>query len=103
LMHSARAFIFPSLYEGFGFPVLEAQSAGVPVACSNTSSLPEVAGDAALLFDPQDVHAMTEAINRVMRDEPLRADLSTKGRRNVARFTWDACARNALAAIEVNI
>jgi glycosyltransferase involved in cell wall biosynthesis len=102
LMHSARAFVFPSLYEGFGFPVLEAQSAGVPVACSNTSSLPEVAGDAALLFDPQDVNAMTDALNRVMRDQPLRVDLSVKGRRNVARFTWGACARIALAAIEMD-
>lgn len=100
LMRSARAFVFPSLYEGFGFPVLEAQSAGVPVACSNTSSLPEVAGDAALLFDPQDVHAMSDAINCVMHDESLRDDLSMKGRRNIGRFTWDACAHIALAAIE---
>src|SRR5205807_4900370 len=79
LWSSARAFVFPSLYEGFGLPVLEAMARGVPVACSNASSLPEVAGDAALLFDPHDERAIADALERVLRDEDLRATLTARG------------------------
>ena len=68
----AEAFVFPSLYEGFGLPVLEAMARGVPVACSNASSLPEVAGDAALLFDPHDERAIAEALGRLLEDPALR-------------------------------
>lgn len=100
LMHHARAYVFPSLYEGFGFPVLEAQSAGVPVACSNTSSLPEVAGEAALLFDPLDVEAIAHALETLVSDEGMRARLIEAGRRNLARFSWDACARIVLDSLE---
>ena len=89
----ADVFVFPSLYEGFGLPVLEAMRRGVPVACSDRSSLPEVAGDAALLFDPEDPRAITAAIERLLGD-PVAADrLRAAGRAQAARFTWAATAR----------
>lgn len=100
LMRHARAYVFPSLHEGFGFPVLEAQSAGVPVACSNVSSLPEVAGAAALLFDPLDVEAIAHALETLMSDEGIRARLIEAGHRNLARFSWDVCARIVLDSLE---
>lgn len=101
LMRRAHAYTFPSLYEGFGFPVLEAQSVGVPVACSNTSSLPEVAGHAALTFDPLDVDAMADALRRAMFDNAMRARLIEAGYRNVTRFSWDACAQIVLKQIGI--
>jgi len=96
----ADVFVFPSLYEGFGLPVLEAMRRGVPVACSNRSSLPEVAGDAALLFDPEDVGSITRAIERIL-GEPAEADrLRSAGRVQAARFTWAATARATAASYE---
>ncbi len=96
----AAVFVFPSLYEGFGLPVLEAMRRGVPVACSNSSSLPEVAGDAALLFDPADARAMTAAIERVLGD-PAEADrLRAAGREQAAHFTWAATARATAASYD---
>jgi glycosyltransferase involved in cell wall biosynthesis len=96
----AAVFVFPSLYEGFGLPVLEAMRRGVPVACSNRSSLPEVAGDAALLFDPHDPRAMTAAIERILGDEAEAARLRAAGRRQAARFTWAATARGTAASYD---
>ena len=84
----AEASVFPSLYEGFGLPVLEAMRRGVPVACSDRSSLPEVAGDAALMFDPEDVGAIAAAVSRLLADADLRAELKAAGIRQAARFTW---------------
>jgi glycosyltransferase involved in cell wall biosynthesis len=92
----AEAFVFPSLYEGFGLPVLEAMARGVPVACSEASSLPEVAGDAALLFDPSDEPAIAEAVRRLFEDGQLRERLRTLGRARAARFTWEQTARRTL-------
>jgi glycosyltransferase involved in cell wall biosynthesis len=99
LMRNARALVFPSLHEGFGFPVIEAHSVGVPVACSNTSSLPEVAGEGALLFDPFDTDAIAQSLERVMTDESLRASLIRQGAQNVARFSWERCASIILDAL----
>ena len=99
LLSGALAFVFPSLYEGFGIPVLEAGACGVPVITSNTSSLPEVAGDAALLVDPHDVDAIAEAMSRLVTDEALRAELSRRGLANVKRFSWEKCARETLAVL----
>lgn len=100
LLSAATAFVFASLYEGFGIPVLEAGGCGVPVITSNTSSLPEVAGDAALLVDPYDVDAIADAMHRLATDPELAAELRRRGHENVKRFSWDKCARETLAVLE---
>jgi glycosyltransferase involved in cell wall biosynthesis len=97
LYAGAQLFVFPSLYEGFGLPVLEAMACGAPVVCSNTSSLPEVAGDAALLVDPLDVNALAAAIGRVLGDAALADDMRQRGLRQAARFTWAHTAQQTLA------
>lgn len=100
LLRGARLFILPSLYEGFGFPILEAMAAGTPVVCSNASALPEVAGDAALLFDPHDVEAMRETIRRVLEDEALGAELVERGLERAKVFSWERCAGEILRVLE---
>lgn len=100
LLRRARLFILPSLYEGFGFPILEAMAAGTPVVCSNASSLPEVAGDAALLFDPHDVEAMGEAMRTVLEDDALRSELVERGLERAKIFSWERCARETLSVLE---
>jgi glycosyltransferase involved in cell wall biosynthesis len=96
----ANVFVFPSLYEGFGLPVLEAMRRGVPVACSDRSSLPEVAGDAALLFDPEDPRAITAAIERVLGDGAEAQRLREAGRAQARRFSWGATARATASSYE---
>jgi glycosyltransferase involved in cell wall biosynthesis len=93
LYRLARVFVFPSLYEGFGLPPLEAMASGTPVITSDVSSLPEVVGDAALLIDPLDTNAIAEAIRRVLMDSALHAELREKGLRRVHEFSWDRSVR----------
>jgi glycosyltransferase involved in cell wall biosynthesis len=100
LLKNARFFCFPSLHEGFGLPVLEAQAMGVPLVTANNSSLPEIAGDAALLVDPTDVDAIAEAMLRLSRDEALRQHLIAAGYENVKRFSWEKAAAETLAVLE---
>lgn len=96
LLSGAHAFLFPSLYEGFGMPPLEAMACGVPVLTANTSSLPEVVGDAALLVDPYDVDSILFGMERLLDDEQLRRDLAEKGRARAALFTWEASAHTVM-------
>jgi glycosyltransferase involved in cell wall biosynthesis len=96
LYSAATAFIFPSLYEGFGLPVLEAMACGTPVITSNLSSLPEVAGDAALLVEPSSVEDMAQAMTRLMNDAALREELRGRGLRRVRQFDWEASAARTL-------
>ena len=97
LYRGAQLFLFPSLFEGFGLPVLEAQSYGVPVMCANNSSLPEIAGAAALLVEPTDVEALADAMLRLSEDEALRQQLIAAGYENVKRFSWEKAARETMA------
>ena len=96
LYSAAIAFVFPSLWEGFGLPVLEAMACGVPTACSNTSSLPGIAGDAAVTFDPADVEAIAATLRRLLGDVDLRGQLRERGLAQVRRFTWAETARRTL-------
>jgi len=100
LYRAASCFVFPSLYEGFGMPVLEAMRRGLPVACSDRASLPEVAGDAALHFDPERPVEIAAAVERLLTDADLAERLRTAGAQRAARFTWRETARGTLASYE---
>ena len=93
LYRLAKVFVFPSLYEGFGLPPLEAMASGTPVVTSNVSSLPEVAGDAAVLVDPYDPTAIADGIERVLTDEDLRHELRVKGLARAKQFSWEDSVR----------
>jgi glycosyltransferase involved in cell wall biosynthesis len=96
LYGAARLFVFPSLYEGFGLPVLEALSCGTAVACSRASSLPEVAGEAAVYFDPADPDRIAEALVRALNNEALLEDLRARGLEQARKFSWRRTARQTL-------
>ena len=96
LYSAATVFVFPSLYEGFGLPVLEAMSCGTPVACANTSSLPEIVGQAARQFDPRSVAEIKEAVGALLEDDPLRADLAARGLVRANHFSWLRTAASTL-------
>jgi glycosyltransferase involved in cell wall biosynthesis len=98
LYRGATAFVYPSLYEGFGLSQLEAMQCGTPVIASNTSSMPEVVGDAGILVDPRDGDALCQAMLDLCRDAPMRARLSERSLARAARFTWERTTREALAA-----
>lgn len=97
LYNAARFLVFPSLYEGFGLPPLEAMSCGTPVIASNAGAVPEVVGAAGLLVDPQDVDGWAETMARLWSDEALREDLRARGRERAAQFSWERAARETLA------
>jgi glycosyltransferase involved in cell wall biosynthesis len=96
LYRLAGVFVFPSLYEGFGLPPLEAMACGAPVITSNVSSLPEVVGDAALLVDPYSSDAIADAINQVLSDPSLAADLRAKGLARAQNFSWQRSVARTL-------
>lgn len=100
LISAAKMFVYPSLYEGFGLPPLEAMACGTPVICSNAASLPEVVGDAALLVNPKSVDEIARAIKQVLSNSNLHARLSEQGITRAAQFTWEKAARETLAVYE---
>jgi len=95
----ADLFVFPSIYEGFGFPLLEAMAHGVPTIAARSSSLPEIGGDAALYFDPRDDRELERLIERVVTDRPMRDELVARGRERAATFRWDVAAEQTLAVL----
>jgi glycosyltransferase involved in cell wall biosynthesis len=94
----AKVFVFPSLYEGFGLPPLEAMAHGTPVVTSNVSSLPEVVGRAAVLVNPENVFEIMRALHRVLTDPALRERLKERGQQQAARFSWETSVRRILSA-----
>lgn len=100
LYNGASAFVYPSLYEGFGLPVLEAMACGIPVVTSNVSSLPEVAGDAAILINPYSVDELANGISRILSDEDLRNSCMTKGIERAKSFSWERCAIETLKVFD---
>jgi glycosyltransferase involved in cell wall biosynthesis len=100
LMNGATALLFVSLYEGFGLPILEAMACGTPVVTSSVSSMPEVAGDAAVLVDPADEEAISEAMWQLLRDQDARRQLVEAGRRRVQEFAWERLAQRYVEVYE---
>jgi glycosyltransferase involved in cell wall biosynthesis len=100
LYNLARLFVYPSRYEGFGLPPLEALACGLPVVCANAASLPEIVGDAALLVPPDDVEALAAAMRRVLDDTPLQAEMQARALRRAKRFTWEETARRTAQVYE---
>ena len=100
LYENALGYIFPSLYEGFGLPVLEAMNCACPVLCSTAASLPEVGGEAALYFDPLDANSLAAVIERLLTDSTLKSDLQTRGLEHAVGFTWEKTARETLKALD---
>ncbi len=100
LRSGSQLMVLPSLYEGFGFPLIEAMAAGVPAVASDASALAEVAGDAAMLVDPLDIDAWAAAMARGLQDESLRAELIERGLERSKRFSWETCARGVLTVLE---
>ena len=96
LVAGAAVFVYPSLYEGFGFPVVQAMAAGVPVITSNTSCLPEIAGDAAVLVDPRSPSEIASALTRLLDSESTRAQFGARGRERAGMFRWETCAARTL-------
>ena len=100
LTAAAAVFAYPSLYEGFGFPVAQAMAAGTAVLTSNVSSLPEIAGDAAVLIDPRSAAELTEGLRRMLESEALRKELARQGKERARRFDWGDCAAQSMAFFE---
>lgn len=100
LYNVADVFVYPSLYEGFGLPVLEAMACGIPVVTTNVSSMPEITGDAGVLVDPYDVDSMADAIRRVVVDREIHAELECKGLERARMFSWERTAKETVAVYE---
>ncbi|HOM83856.1 MAG TPA: glycosyltransferase, partial [Armatimonadota bacterium] len=100
LYRAATAFVFPSHYEGFGLPILEAMGCSCPVITSTQSCLPEIAGDAAVTVHPDDTEALADALRRVSENESLREQLRARGKARVAQFSWQRCAAETLKVYE---
>lgn len=100
LINCAEVFAYPSMFEGFGLPPLEAMACGIPVVCSNASSLPEVVGEAGMLLPPDDVRGWAEALTRLLTDSALHADLRARGLARARQFTWETAARKTLEVYE---
>lgn len=100
MYNAADLFVFPSLYEGFGLPPLEAMACGTPVVTSNTSALPEVVGDAGIMVDPTRVDELADAMLRILRSPDLRCEMSAKGLERARTYTWEETARQTRKAYE---
>lgn len=100
LYSGAAAFAFPTLYEGFGLPLLEAMACGTPVACSNRSSLPEIGADAATYFNPESADEIAHTLDKLLSEQALRQSLIQRGLQRVQQFSWDSCARSFLVSFE---
>ena len=100
LYKNALCFLFPSLYEGFGLPILEAMKLGCPVITSNVSSMPEAGGDAAIYVDPENVEDIAKKLEKVLSDSKLRSEMVEKGKKQVQKFNWDKTAKETLAILE---
>ncbi|MDD3245398.1 MAG: glycosyltransferase family 1 protein [Methanosarcina sp.] len=100
LYNAADLFVYPSLYEGFGLPPLEAMACGCPVITSNTSSLPEVVGDAGIMVDPYDIDGLADSMYKVLTDEGLRINMSKKGLDRAKMFSWEKCAKETFKVYE---
>ncbi len=99
MLQAARVFVYPSLYEGFGLPAAEALACGVPTVVARTSSLPEVVGNAALLVDPHDPGELADAMQRLLAEPDLAADLAARGPRQATRFSWEKSAEQLEAVL----
>ena len=99
LLKNADCFAFPSFYEGFGIPILEAQQVGCPVLTSNISSMPEVAGEGAILVNPDNIEEIAEAMRKIISDNDFKNNLIEKGYQNVNNFSWQKCAKKTLQVI----
>ena len=100
ILQNAIAFVYPSLFEGFGIPIIEAMSVGVPVITSNTSAMTEIAGNAALLVNPTNTNEIADAMQLIITDEVLRIGLIEKGRANAVRFSWQQSAEKVMEIIQ---
>jgi alpha-1,3-rhamnosyl/mannosyltransferase len=100
LLHAAHALVFPSLYEGFGLPILEAFAANLPVITSNITAIPEVTGNAAILINPLEISEIKQAMIRISESHELRQDLQQKGQRVAKAHSWEACAKKTIAVYQ---
>jgi glycosyltransferase involved in cell wall biosynthesis len=100
LYQQADAFVFPSLIESFGHPLVEAMASGIPIAASNVTALPEICNDAAVYFNPEDIHDAVEKISQILTDRSLREQLVNQGRSRASEFSWEKTAKKTLALFQ---